>query len=71
MIPVVMRTVMDKAATTGTSFRYLGLPIESCKTGIGTAQVAPTVLKALHIDPTLLNAVRLEGTGVLPAVQLR
>ena len=37
---------------------------------VGTAQVAPTVLKALHIDPTLLDAVRLEGTGVLPAVQL-
>jgi hypothetical protein len=36
---------------------------------VGTAQVAPTVLKALHIDPTLLDAVRLEGTGVLPAVQ--
>ena len=38
---------------------------------VGTAQVAPTVLKALHIDPTLLDAVRMEGTGVLPAVQLR
>ena len=33
--------------------------------------MAPTVLKALHIDPTLLDAVRVEGTGVLPAVQLR
>jgi hypothetical protein len=37
---------------------------------VGTAQVAPTVLKALHIDPTLLDAVRVEGTGILPAVQL-
>ena len=36
---------------------------------VGTAQVAPTVLKALHIDPTKLDAVRVEGTAVLPAVQ--
>jgi len=37
---------------------------------VGTAQVVPTVLKALRIDPTLLDAVRVEGTGVLPTVQL-
>ena len=39
--------------------------------GVGTAQVAPTILKALHIDPRALDAVRAEGTSVLPAVQLR
>ena len=33
---------------------------------VGTAQVAPTILKALGIDPTLLDAVRIEGTSVLP-----
>lgn len=38
---------------------------------VGTAQVAPTILKALHIDPSALDAVRAEGTSVLPAVQLR
>jgi hypothetical protein len=38
---------------------------------VGTAQVAPTILKALHIDPSALDAVRAEGTGVLPAVQLK
>jgi hypothetical protein len=37
---------------------------------VGTAQVAPTILKALDIDPSALDAVRIEGTGVLPAVQL-
>jgi len=37
---------------------------------VGTAQVAPTILKALGIDPRALDAVRAEGTGVLPAVQL-
>jgi hypothetical protein len=38
---------------------------------VGTAQVAPTILKALGIDPDALDAVRVEGTGVLPAVQLK
>ena len=36
---------------------------------VGTAQVAPTILKALGLDPDALEAVRLEGTAVLPAVQ--
>jgi hypothetical protein len=33
-----------------------------------TTQVAPTVLKALGLDPTALDAVRIEGTAVLPEV---
>ena len=36
---------------------------------VGTAQVAPTILEALGIDPAQLDAVRLEGTPALPAVQ--
>jgi hypothetical protein len=39
--------------------------------GVGTAQVAPTILKALGIDPSALLAVRAEGTSVLPAIQLK
>jgi arylsulfatase A-like enzyme len=35
---------------------------------VGTAQVAPTILKALKINPSALDAVRAEGTGVLPAL---
>jgi len=35
---------------------------------VGTAQVAPTILSALGINPQSLEAVRVEGTGVLPAV---
>ena len=35
---------------------------------VGTAQVAPTILKALGMNPSALNAVAAEGTGVLPAV---
>ncbi len=33
-----------------------------------TAQVAPTILQALGLDPTALEAVTLEGTQVLPEV---
>jgi hypothetical protein len=38
---------------------------------VGTSQVAPTILKALDIDPSRLDAVRAEGTGVLPSVDFR
>jgi hypothetical protein len=38
---------------------------------VGTAQVAPTILQALGIDPSALKAVQVEGTSVLPAVQLK
>jgi hypothetical protein len=40
------------------------------RTSVGTAQVAPTILKALGLDPSKLDAVRAEGTDVLPAAQL-
>ncbi len=35
---------------------------------VGTLQVAPTILKALGLDPLKLDGVRLEGTGLLPGV---
>ena len=38
---------------------------------VGTAQVAPTILKALGLNPSALEAVRIEGTGVLPALSLK
>jgi hypothetical protein len=31
-------------------------------------QVAPTILRALGLDPRALDAVRIEGTSVLPEV---
>ena len=40
-------------------------------TGVGTNQVAPTILKALRLDPRNLDAVREEGTSVLPGFQLQ
>ena len=36
---------------------------------VGTLQVAPTILRALGLDPAQLDGVRLEGTRELPAVQ--
>jgi arylsulfatase A-like enzyme len=36
---------------------------------VETAQVAPTILQILGLDPNKLDAVRMEGTPVLPAVQ--
>ena len=37
---------------------------------VGTNQVAPTILKALRLDPRNLDAVREEGTSVLPGFQI-
>jgi hypothetical protein len=38
---------------------------------VGTAQVAPTILQALGINPSALTAVQAEGTNVLPVVPLQ
>jgi len=46
-----------------------GFQSATVRTGVGTVQVAPTILKALGINPSALDAVRIEGTNVLPAVQ--
>ena len=35
---------------------------------VTTTQIAPTILKALGIDPGLLDGVKLEGTSVLPEI---
>jgi len=35
---------------------------------VETNQVAPTILKSLGLDPTLLDGVRLEGTAALPDI---
>jgi hypothetical protein len=35
---------------------------------VTTRQVAPTILQALGLDPTLLDAVQIEGTPVLPGL---
>jgi hypothetical protein len=38
---------------------------------VGTAQVAPTILQALKLNPSSLTAVQSEGTAVLPEVPLK
>ncbi len=43
---------------------------ESVNTSVQTAQVAPTILKALGLDPHSLQAVRLEHTQILPGLSL-
>ena len=35
---------------------------------VGTTQVAPTIIKALGLEPSLLDAVRKENTAVLPGL---
>jgi arylsulfatase A-like enzyme len=43
---------------------------ETVNAAVGTAQVAPTILRALGLNPAALEAVQVEGTPVLPAVAL-
>jgi hypothetical protein len=38
---------------------------------VETAQVAPTILKILGLDPNRLDAVRVEGTPVLPGIPFK
>lgn len=49
----------------------IGNPTFSPKTitaDVSTAQIAPTILEALGLDPLQLSAVRIEGTQTLPEV---
>jgi hypothetical protein len=40
----------------------------SINMAVATTQIAPTILKALGLNPQALEAVRLEGTQVLPGL---
>ncbi len=42
---------------------------QTVRAAVGTAQVAPTILQSLGMNPSSLTAVVSEGTPVLPAVQ--
>jgi hypothetical protein len=46
-----------------------GFKAQTISNATATTQVAPTILKALGLDPRKLDAVRLEGTSVLPEVE--
>ena len=42
---------------------------ETVTTAVQTAQIGPTILEALGLDPNQLQGVQLEHTQLLPAVQ--
>lgn len=44
------------------------LPTRTISDEVSTTQVAPTILKSLGLSPALLDAVKLEGTTVLPGI---
>jgi hypothetical protein len=47
---------------------FPGLERKVVKRRVSTKQVAPTIIKALGLKPSLLDAVRKEGTAVLPGL---
>ena len=44
------------------------LDAKTITTTVQTVQVAPTILKALGLSPSLLDGVRIEGTQSLPGL---
>jgi len=48
-----------------------GLRARTVTTFVETTQVAPTILRLLGLDPNALDAVRHEGTAVLPGLSFR
>jgi len=44
---------------------------QTVRAEVGTAQVAPTILQSLGLNPSALTAVVAEGTSVLPGLQLQ
>ena len=57
-------------AHVGLLVSYPTLTGQTLATSVVTTQVAPTILKSLKLDPSLLNAVKAEGTAVLPGLGL-
>ena len=45
-----------------------GIRASLLKTPVASSQVAPTILRALGIDPRALQSVRVEQTPVLPGL---
>jgi hypothetical protein len=56
----------DDDAHVGLLVSNPGLAADTVSTEVRTKQVAPTVVRALGLDPDALDAVRIEGTRVLP-----
>ena len=49
-------------------FANPGFKAQTVSSPVETVQIAPTILQVLGLNPRSLQAVRLEGTAVLPAV---
>ena len=47
---------------------FPSIKAQTISTNIVTTQVAPTILKSLGLEPTLLSAVKAEGTALLPGL---
>lgn len=47
---------------------FPSLSAQTNTTSVNSTQVAPTILKSLGLSPSLLNAVQVEGTAVLPGL---
>jgi hypothetical protein len=45
-----------------------GFTAQTVSSPTATMQVAPTIVQSLGLDPSLLDAVKIEGTAVLPEV---
>jgi hypothetical protein len=45
-----------------------GFTAQTVSTATATTQVAPTIIQTLGLDPSALDAVKVEGTAVLPGV---
>ena len=50
-------------------FANPGFTAKTVSAAAETAQVAPTILKVLGLNPQSLESVRIEGTAVLPEVE--
>ncbi len=66
-VALLVSRAEDGDPTTNAASPHYGCVVEQL---VQTAQVAPTILKALSIDPYRLQAVQQEGTPVLPELDL-
>ena len=63
-----MDTIIYTVGVPYTSFQLHPAMIRTAIEAAATTQVAPTILKALGLNPSALEAVKAEGTPVLPDV---
>ncbi len=57
-----------RTATSRSSSSYRASGTLASMEPVETTQIAPTILKLLHLDPRALQAVRIEHTRTLPGI---